>query len=422
LQYNRFMGWRVLVVPLVVTSIAACSPYGAGAFACTDSSQCSGGTCTAGYCAFADSTCSSGERYGAASGPMSNACVGAVDMTADAPNAVDDAPMQALDAFQFEDAPLPTMFCYGSGLAQPCFTTMPTGDTTLANDIDTDTSSSCQATIGNQPWCTIAANTITVAATLRITGGKPLVLVGIASVTITGELNVASTRAGGEVQGASDDFAMCNKGTPPANSAGGAGGSFGGTGGNGGDGTNNAGHGVAGATQTPSAMRGGCPGQAGAGGTGGAAGHGGGALALISNTTISIPGTINASGEGGAGGKAPSSGGGGGGAGGLIVLDAPAVTSVGQVFANGGGGAEASGVTSNDGANGNDPGVGGAAGTNGASSGGQGGAGGFGMTAAAPGQSVAGHAGGGGGGGVGVIKLYRATSISGGTISPPPST
>jgi hypothetical protein len=44
------------------------------------------------------------------------------------------------------------------------------------------------------------------------------------------------------------------------------------------------------------------------------------------------------------------------------------------------------------------------------------------MTAAAAGQSVAGHAGGGGGGGVGVIKLYRATSISGGTISPPPST
>jgi hypothetical protein len=414
------MDWRVLVVPLVATSIAACSPYGSGAFACTDSSQCSGGTCTGGYCAFEDSSCASGERYGAASGPMSNACVGAVGTTPDAPSITDDSTL--IDAFQYEDAPPPDEFCYGSGLANPCFTTMPTGDLTLAADIDTDTSTSCQATIGNQPWCVIAANTLTVSANLRITGGKPLVVVGITSVQISGELNVASTRSGGEVQGASDDYAMCDKGTPPTGGAGGAGGSFGATGGNGGDGIANNGHGVAGAMQTPAAMRGGCPGQAGAGGKGGAAGHGGGALALISNTQITVSGTINASGEGGGGGQAPSGGGGGGGAGGLIVLDSPAVSSNGNIFANGGGGAEASGVTGNTGDDGNDPGVGGAAATNGGSSGGQGGAGGFGTTAAAAGQSVPGHAGGGGGGGVGAIKLYRATSITGGgTTSPPTS-
>jgi hypothetical protein len=78
-------------------------------------------------------------------------------------------------------------------------------------------------------------------------------------------------------------------------------------------------------------------------------------------------------------------------------------------------------VSGNDGVNGNDPTVTGAAATNGTTSGGQGGAGGVNATAAGAGQSVGGKAGGGGGGSVGVIKLYQATSITGGTISPPSS-
>jgi hypothetical protein len=415
------MAWRVLVVASLLGT-AACSPYGSGAFACTDNSQCGAGTCADGYCAFSDSTCASGERYGALSGPMSNACVGATTQT-DAGSGV-----EPLDAFEFLDAhvPMDGTYCYGTGLAMPCFTAVPSTTITIQASIDTDTSSLCQSVLGNPPWCVIAGNEVTVTNAIAVTGSKPLVLVAVDKLDVVGTLSAASTRTGGEVIGASADYSGCDKGTPPtaASAAGGAGGSFGGNGGDGGDGIANNGHGTHGASQTASALRGGCVGQAGAavaGGTGGPAGHGGGVLALVANGSITVEGIVNASGEGAGGGVHPSAGGGGGGAGGLIVLDAPTVSATGSIFTNGGGGGEASGVTGNDGVAGNDPTVAGATATNGATSGGQGGAGGVNATAAGAGGSVAGHAGGGGGGSVGVIKLYRATSISGGTVTPPPS-
>jgi hypothetical protein len=414
------MAWRVLVVGFVV-GVAACSPYGGGAFACTDNSQCGAGTCTAGFCAFADSSCASGERYGALSGPMSNACVGATSQ-------LDAGSGEMLDAFQFLDAhvPMDGTYCYGTGLAMPCFTAAPSTPVTISEPINTDTSSLCQSTVGNSTWCVIAGSEVTIPDTISVTGSKPLVVVAVDKIDVTGSLSAASTRAGGEVIGASADYSACDKGTPPTatSAAGGAGGSFGGNGGDGGDGVANSGHGAHGASQTPSMLRGGCSGQVGAavaGGTGGAAGHGGGVVALVANGSITVEGVINASGEAAGGGVHPSAGGGGGGAGGLIVLDAPTVSATGSIFTNGGGGGEASGVTGNDGANGNDPSVTGAGPTAGAASGGQGGAGGVGTTAAQSGGSVAAHAGGGGGGSVGVIKLYRATSISGGTVTPPPS-
>ncbi len=415
------MAWRVLVVPFVLV-VAACSPYGGGAFACTDNSQCGAGTCADGYCAFDDSSCASGERYGSLSGPMSNTCVGATSQP-DAGSAT-----TPLDAFEYLDAhvPMDGTYCYGTGLAMPCFTAVPSTTITISTPINTDTSTMCQTVLGNPPWCVIAGSEVTIPDAITVTGSKPLVLVAVDKIDVTGTLSAASTRTGGEVIGASADYSACDKGTAPtaASAAGGAGGSFGSNGGDGGDGIANNGHGTHGASQTASALRGGCLGQAGAavtGGTGGVAGHGGGVLALVANGSITVEGAINASGESGGGGVHPSAGGGGGGAGGLIVLDAPTVSATGSIFTNGGGGGEASGVTGNDGVNGNDPSVTGAGPTAGAASGGQGGAGGVGTTAAQSGGSVAGHAGGGGGGSVGVIKLYRATTISGGTVTPPPS-
>jgi hypothetical protein len=414
------MAWRVLVVP-AMAFVAACSPFGGGAFACTEDSECgAGGMCSSGYCAFADSSCSSGERYGSLSGPSSNQCVGATT-TSDAPSISDGGP----DAFAYEDAhvPMDGTYCYGTGLAVACFLAPPATPVTLTAAIDTGGAMCATNVLGNPPWCVIAGSEVTVTGTVVATGAKPLVLVAVDKLDVQGTLSAASTRAGTEVIGASADFAQCDPGTPPTagKGGGGAGGSFGSNGGDGGTGTNNAGAGTHGASQTPAAMRGGCPGQDGDG-NGGAPGHGGGAIALVAGATITVEGNVNASGEAGAGGQHPSGGGGGAGAGGLIVLDAPTVTATGSIFTNGGGGGEASGVTGNDGDNGNDPTVTGAAATNGNSSGGQGGAGGVGTTAASPGQSVANHAGGGGGGSVGVIKLYQATSIGGGgTVSPPHS-
>src|SRR5580704_2227776 len=150
-----FMAWRVLVVPCVMV-FAACSPYGGGAFACTDNSQCGAGTCTAGYCAFADSSCASGERYGALSGPLSNTCVGATTE----PDA--GSGIITPDAFEYLDAhvPMDGTYCYGTGLAMPCFTAVPSTTITIMDLIDTDTSALCQTVLGNPPWCVIAGNEV----------------------------------------------------------------------------------------------------------------------------------------------------------------------------------------------------------------------------------------------------------------------
>lgn len=44
---------------------------------CTDSSQCSGGTCQPiGFCSFADTACSTGQRFADSAGSFANACVG----------------------------------------------------------------------------------------------------------------------------------------------------------------------------------------------------------------------------------------------------------------------------------------------------------------------------------------------------------
>ena len=90
---------------------------------------------------------------------------------------------------------------------------------------------------------------------------------------------------------------------------------------------------------------GGCPGGIGANNDVHAAALGGGAIALIA-MKLAIDGIVTV---GGAGGETPNqdqAGGNGGGAGGMIVLDAPAITGMGELDAKGGGGGEGKGGNS----------------------------------------------------------------------------
>src|SRR4051812_7055325 len=101
------MGFSLRYAALLV-GVAACSPYGGGAFHCERDDQCSvGGTCEAdGLCSFPDTQCGSGRRYGDHSGAVSNKCVGdmGIDDTIDAPDG--DAPADVAI-----DSPPPAPFC-----------------------------------------------------------------------------------------------------------------------------------------------------------------------------------------------------------------------------------------------------------------------------------------------------------------------
>ena len=394
-------------------SVVACSPFGGGAFSCERDDQCGLGKCSMSYCSFVDSSCPSGYRFGDASGPLANTCVGET-------SGGSDASVHDIDAKTYLDAPPPGVVCFGQGFGKTCFDTanVPTTPATLtAQTINTDTSPLCSTVVQNNPgWCVIAATDLTVTGAVNATGGKPLVLLATGTLQVDGTLDVASHRGGQTGAGAvTNNATLCDPGTPPGNNGGGAGGSFGSIGGNGGNGG-----GTAGAIKPTNTMRGGCAGQDGKTGTNGTKGAGGGVAYLIAGTKITVGGAINASGAAGTGGVTGNAGAGGGGAGGLIGLDAPMVTNGGAIYANGGGGAEGSGNTTK-GNDGNESSLGvAAAATASASNGGDGGAGGAG-TPAGKGGDAATFGGGGGGGGAGAIKLFQATAITGGVVSPPPS-
>jgi hypothetical protein len=421
----------------------ACSPFGgASAFNCVTDADCqgagqgqAGGRCelSTNFCAFPDDSCGPLGRYGSLAGGNSGECVEG------------GSPDDAMPDTQEPDGPPvnPEDECFGStgGLVEPCFapTDVPAGAVILTADINTDdTSGLCSTTVKNTTACVVAGGTISIAngVTIRATGTKPLVLLATAgAITINGTLDAAS-HVGLPTPpppAASANFAGCDAGTLPNNGGGGAGGSFGSLGGNGGIGRSvAASNGVAGATQTADALRGGCPGQDGNGAANfGIGGAGGGAVYLISTTSINVgvTGSINASGAGALNGFIGGSvGGGGGGSGGLIGLDAPAITNAGNVFANGGGGGEGSG-NSNPATRtlvgcGDDPtGIGAALGgggqtTNGAN-GSAGGAGAANGTAGLNNPNLNTGGGGGGGGGTGVIRVFGGTLA--GNVSPPPS-
>ncbi|HUJ62681.1 MAG TPA: hypothetical protein VLX92_29465 [Kofleriaceae bacterium] len=401
--------WAVLAGGCV--ALAACSPYGdGGLYTCTTDEQCgAGGKCANGACAFPDTSCDTGYRYGSLSGSLAGTCIGGGEQ-GDGGGGSDGNGSS----------------CYGE--LDVCLVQAPSTPLTIGTDtsIDTDSSPMCLPLAGGATtWCVLGGTQVMVSAGLTATGSKPLVIVATDTIAIGDKLDVASHRNGTtETVGAGADPSACDAGTAPTGDGGGAGGSFGAQGGAGGDSAPNS-HGKPGAAATNPSLQGGCPGQDGSGGgTKAVGGHGGGAVYLYAATSISITGSIDASGEGGLVGVIPDAGGSGGGAGGMIWLESPTVTVPGIVYANGGGGSSGTGNTTG-GSNGDDPtGVGPAAGGMGpTTNGGKGGAGG-----AAPGNTgtdatngTAGAGGGGGGGGDGVFRVRPNAAGGGGMFSPLPS-
>jgi len=317
-------------------------------------------------------------------------------------------------------------FCYGTGLVRVCFSSPPSGDLAIAQNIDTGAfGCSTNVVSGGTGLCVIAGSTIMLASgtTSLATGTIPLVLVATDTMTIDGTLD-ASAHHNSSATPAGGNFSGCQSGTNPASGSyggGGQGGSFHAMGGNGGAGGSQVG-GIAGAAlATPTALHGGCSGRSG-GNQGGSGGKGGGAMYLIAGTSITVHGRVDVSGAGGSGeGDSNYCGGGAGGTGGMIGLDAPSVMIAGAVCSVGGGGA--AGAMGNSGANGGDasggatactPGVGGT----GESGGGNGGTGG-GDSAATAGMTSSTAGGGGGGGSSGFVAIYGTRSGSG-VIVPAP--
>lgn len=364
-----------------------------------------------------------------AAAPGCSFAPGILGMTdVDAAVVVNDADREFLDARP--DAP-PNSTCYGNGLLTTCYTigSEPTNtyEPAQASPISTDNDSNCDRITpqGNGPeLCWKTASTITISTRIRYSGSRPIVLLGTNTITISGEIFIpegagANTGAcmGAQAGGSNLSSAAI------AGAGGGGGGAFGSDGGDGGDGENGAAGGNGGTTVPVTYVRGGCPGMKGGNsedGTGGSPGNGGGGVYLISAGTITISGTINASGGGGSGGP-NKAGGGGGGSGGLIVLDAPTVTVSGSLFANGGGGGEGGG-DGQFGMGGEDPPSWDSIpdGGEGNSGGGNGGDGAYRMMAA-QGGGINGKGGGGGGGGLGRILIYSTTNTVSPAISPSPA-
>lgn len=419
------------VLYAVAAASVGCSPFGGGAFHCTDDTQCTrggtAGTCQGtGYCSFADDSCPSGQRYGDSSGGLGGVCVG------------DEPPTDG-------GSDVPPASCVIGGLDLCDETPLPAIAIAASETINTDTDPRCitfpQA--GGGDACLVYAQAISIATgqTLSAIGSRPLVIASVASITLAGELDVSSRRGG--QTGAAANHSACTidreAESDQGGAAGAAGGSFGGEGGDGGDGDTdnslgNDGIAVKGDASdalaaAPAFARGGCRGANGGNenngnGQGGAGGASGGAAWLVANDTIEVSGAIRAMGAGGAGGG-DQSGGGGGGSGGFIKLAAATLTISGSISANGGGGGEGgcncSGVETpgNPGTDGA-LGAGAAGGGTGASGpGGDGGASGatspLDGTDGAP--SVVGS--GGGGGGAGFVVFVGTATVTG-VVSPAP--
>jgi hypothetical protein len=327
--------------------------------------------------------------------------------------------------------------CFGTGVVRFCLESAPSQplSVTAPTMIDTGDPAMCAHVTSGSSDCVIAATSISIGATLRATGAKPLVLLATGSISILpgGMIDVGSHRGASPETGAGADFAQCDAGTHPGFASfggGGAGGSLVGSGGRGGASFSNSVGGMPGATTFVNELRGGCAGQDGAGPKApGAAGHGGGAVFLIAGDTISVQGVINAAGEGGGGGgacgQATACGGGGGGSGGMVGFDAPHIGGSGLILASGGGGGQGSNDAQMSGGPGGDPsstagaagGAGGAdgtGGTGGAGSSRAGGAadGGVGIT-----NQVDAGGGGGGGGGAGIVQAPSDATL-GTNVSP----
>ena len=307
----------------------------------------------------------------------------------------------------------------------------PTEPLVLAR-IDTDVNCD-EIVMMNHEVCVVKGTDVTIGQLVPIRGTRPVVILASNELTIdaSGSLDAAGA---GTTPGAGADIA-CTTATAGADhtngGGGGAGGTFGSRGGNGGTGnyggSTTGKPGIAGMLAgAPAALQGGCSGtDAGNAGTPGTdskgeRGRAGGGVYLVAGKTLTLHGTINASGAGGSGGRLPRGGGGGGGSGGMIVLYAPTavVSATAQILANGGGGGGGANSTA-AGDNGTSPTAPLTAARGGNGQGGDGGNGAFLTMPATMGVSAL-EGGGGGGGGVGVIYILGG-NFNAAKISPPPT-
>jgi len=276
--------------------------------------------------------------------------------------------------------------------------------------------------------CVVAARRIEISSVVRAVGERPLVLLALDEIVVTGELDVGSRQiappAGAGYPGCSSSGTTGTASNNGGGGGGGAGGTFaaaGGAGGIGASGTAPKAGGAPVAASSLDVVRGGCRGGYGGAGDsgqiGGPGGDGGGAVYLIAGRTIRIEGTINASGAGGRPEQnmALGGGGGGGGSGGLIGLDAPSIviSSTAILVANGGGGGGGGGVVGDGGIGGHSDLTGAfpfvaLGGAGGSTNGGMGGVGGNAQSPTGSAGSSAVNGGGGGGGGVGHVVLYAS--------------
>jgi hypothetical protein len=271
-------------------------------------------------------------------------------------------------------------------------------------------------------------------AMVRIVGTRPLVIVASGVVTVSGVLDAGAhgvdAGAGGSLPATGDGAGQHgNHETSNQSDSGGGGAGYGNAGAAGGaiTGTCTATAGAAGVMYGDAAITrliGGSGGGTNSGTqcTPDLGGAGGGALQLTSAMSISITGTVLASGGGGRGstdcGQSDVNSGAGGGSGGAIVLQAPAIMLGGVVAANGGGGGGSSSTGSGNANPGDDGGAGSAqanGGTGPRAAGGKGGSASGDPTAG--GGSTCGTNGGGGGGAAGRIAI-AGTLTSTGVVSP----
>lgn len=346
------------------------------------------------------------------------------------------------------DAPpgdVSSTLCFGTGLVKNlCLERAPVGMATYSGAFPIDTASvggaNCTSIVaqpGGPSFCVVARATIRVdaAATVRVTGPNPLLLIAADAIEVLGTIDASGHRDGIAGPSARTGCAgqVAGRDGQQGGGGGGAGGSFGTTGAAGGQGDGDTLGGTPGPAAPPTIVVGGCAGSRGGAGDGGGGagpgGPGGGAIYAIAQRAIVVSGTISASGGGGKGGTggANSGGaGGGGGSGGLIGLDAPQVSVTGRLLANGGGGGGGNGdEPTRNGTDGADPTVPAVAASGGAGGNGGGAQGGAGFAQGSPSKTGNGTqtlycAGGGGGGGAGVIRVFQAPVPTGAAISPTP--
>jgi hypothetical protein len=368
-----------------------------------------------------DSSCTIRCDFGAAEAcPSAMSCASSGFCAATGVSCDPDGGVIVTDDAAITDDSVDAGTCYGTLPVQLCFTTAPTGAVNVASVATDACSGGSIMPVNGHDSCVIAGDTVTV-ETGAMTGSLPLVLVAASTLTVTGAVNASSTNGvvGGPAAqiGAGASSLACSASVDATLIfGGGAGGRFQGRGG--------AGLGTGGGqdVSTVGEIR---PCRGGTGGANGVFAPGGlpgGVIHLIAGGSITITGSINASGAGGFGGPV-NRGGGGGGSGGFIGVDAPSITiDPGAKLLAAGGGGGGGGDGGNAGMPGGNPtfgmpGLGGVG-----PMGGDGGNGsGFNGLDGSPGKQNLDPHGGGGGGGAGFITFFQAQTVCGGPSCVPAS-